>query len=386
MADTIIHTDNRAKAWSAEYLREYVRDSGYGPYIYNIKDRPDGIFVVKRDLGKKRGDTVSIPLITRLKGQGVTGGSKLIGNEESIGNYGCPITINWRRNAVVIDKDQDFRTPVDVRAAARPLLKDWSMEKLRDDISTAFLSVISGTNVTVNLTGSTSADRDAYVVGNADRILFGNSVANMATALAATTSEFASGLATLDTTNDKCTAASMPLAKRLAKAADPHIRPFRSDFSEGREYYVAFHGSRTFRDLKLDSAIANANLGARPREGKGMDDNPLFQDGDLIFDGIIHREVPEIDALASLTGASWTSLDGKGASSADVRPVFLCGQQALGIAYGEMPKVVVETDAGGDYEFSYGVGIQELIGVKKMAFNGKQHGMVTAFFAAAADS
>jgi hypothetical protein len=39
-----------------------------------------------------------------------------------------------------------------------------------------------------------------------------------------------------------------------------------------------------------------------------------------------------------------------------------------------------------DYQFRPGVAIEELIGVKKLAYNGKQHGMVSCFFAAAADS
>jgi hypothetical protein len=102
----------------------------------------------------------------------------------------------------------------------------------------------------------------------------------------------------------------MSLMKRLAKLADPHVRPFKS--SVGQEYFVAFHGSRTFRDLKADSTIATANRDARPRD---VEANPIFQDGDLIYDGVIHREVPEIDAIAQNTGGTY-SLDGIGAARA----------------------------------------------------------------------
>jgi hypothetical protein len=141
---------------------------------------------------------------------------------------------------------------------------------------------------------------------------------------------------------------------------------------------VAFHGARTFRDLKLDSVMTQANREARPRD---IESNPLFQDGDLIYDGIMHREVPEIDDIAS-TGAY--NLDGKGNTAADVRPVFLCGQQAVGIAWGQEPTPQTDTDK--DYKFRPGVAIEELLGVKKLVFNAKQHGMVSCFFAAAADS
>jgi hypothetical protein len=168
----------------------------------------------------------------------------------------------------------------------------------------------------------------------------------------------------------------MSLAKRIAKAADPHIRPFNTE--DGREYYVAFHGARTFRDLKGDSVMTAANREARVRD---VGSNPLFQDGDLIYDGIIHREIPEIDDIA---GSGTYDMDGIGNSSADVRPVFLCGQQAVAIAWGQEP--MMKTDLTKDYSFRPGVAVEELLTVKKLAYNGKQHGMVTAFFAAAADS
>jgi hypothetical protein len=126
--------------------------------------------------------------------------------------------------------------------------------------------------------------------------------------------------------------------------------------------------------------MTQANRDARPRD---VAENPIFQDGDLIYDGIIHREVPEIDAIAANTGGTY-SLDGVGASSCDVRPVLLCGAQAVGIAWGQEPSP--KTDNVKDYGFRPGVAIEELLGVKKLAFNGVQQGMVTCLFAAAADS
>jgi hypothetical protein len=149
---------------------------------------------------------------------------------------------------------------------------------------------------------------------------------------------------------------------------------------DGREYFVAFHGSRSFRDLKADSTITQANREARAREGGGMDKNPIFQDGDLIYDGVIHREVPEIDALCTSLGG----FDGQGAASCDVRPVFVCGAQCVGIAWGQEP--TPKTDLDKDYGFRPGVAIEELLGVKKLAFNGVQQGLVSVFVAAAADS
>ena len=33
----------------------------------------------------------------------------------------------------------------------------------------------------------------------------------------------------------------------------------------------------------------------------GMDSNPLFQDGDIIYNGLIFREIPEMDTLLPVT-------------------------------------------------------------------------------------
>jgi hypothetical protein len=82
----------------------------------------------------------------------------------------------------------------------------------------------------------------------------------------------------------------------MAKAASPAVRP-RSVWKTVREYFVMFAGARSFRDLKNDSVMINANRDARAREGGGMNSNPLFQDGDLIYDGVIVRQIEEISTL-----------------------------------------------------------------------------------------
>jgi hypothetical protein len=221
---------------------------------------------------------------------------------------------------------------------------------------------------------SSAANRNAYALANPDRLLFGVAKSNYS-------ATWATAMGNIDTTNDKCTVATLSLAKRMARQADPRIRPFKT--ADGREYFVAFHGSRTFRDLKADTSMINANRDARAREGSGMDDNPLFQDGDLLYDGIIHREIPELDDVAANTGGTY-SLDAVGAASCDVRPIFICGAQSVGLAWGQEP--TPRTDMQKDYQFRPGVAIEELLGVKKLAYNGVQQGMVSLFVAAAADS
>ncbi|SLK03753.1 DUF4043 family protein [Novosphingobium mathurense] len=365
MAEVTLASALEKQKWLSDYFKEYVRESGFRGYMGRSAS---SIIITKHELESEAGKTINIPLITRLTGNGVTGSTTLDGNEEDLGNYNCPISIDWRRNGVRVPKSTSYKTEIDLLNAARDMLKQWESEKLRDDIIAAMLSVVTTGSTTVDMVDSSAANRNAYSAANSDRLLFGKLISNYS-------ATFATALGNIDTTDDKCTVASMSLAKRLAKQADPHIRPFKS--SVGQEYFVAFHGSRTFRDLKADSTMTQANREARPRDVAA---NPLFQDGDLIYDGILHREVPEIDDIASASGV----LDAAGAASADVRPVFVCGQQSVGVAWGQMP--TPQTDMTKDYKFRPGVAIEELLGVKKMAFNGKQHGMLTAFFAAAADS
>lgn len=375
--ETTLATASEKQKWMSSYFKEYIRGSRFAPYMGRS---PTSIIFVKYELQTESGKTINLPLITRLKNDGVTGSQVLDGNEEELGNYNCPISVEWRRNGVRVPKSTSYKTEIPLLDAARPMLRQWESEKLRDDVIKAFLSVViadtAAGGATVNIGDSTAANRNTYAANNQDRLLFGKLLSNYS-------ATFATALGNIDTTDDKCTAASMSLAKRLAKNADPHIRPYQADDAEGEEWYIAFHGSRTFRDLKADATIVAANKDARPRENGTYMKNPLFKDGDIVYDGIIHREVPEIDTIAQNTGGTY-SLDAKGAASCDVRPVSLCGQQAVGIAWGQEP--TPQTDLTKDYKFRPGVAIEELLGVRKMAFNSKSHGVVTCYFAAAADS
>jgi N4-gp56 family major capsid protein len=373
MAELALASASVKQVWQKEYFQEYIRMSGYKPYMSATNNgNKTGIILTRYDqLSREAGQTINIPFIGRLKSAGVTGSTVLDGNEEALTNFNFPISIDWRRNGIRVPKSESFKTEIDLWNAAKDMLKMWEAEKVRDDITQAFGSVIIDTaGTTVNLDVATTANKNTWTAANKDRIVFGGALSNY-------NATFATALGNVTTSTGKVSAATASLWKRVAKLADPHIRPYRTE--TGREFYVAFHGTRSFRDLKLDSTIIAANTNARAREGDGMDRNPLFQDGDIIYDGVIHHEVPEIDNFATAWG-----LNGAGGSSADVRPVFVCGTGSAGIAWGQMP--TMRTDMIKDYGFRPGVAIEELLGVKKIAYNGVQNGMVTAFVAAAADS
>ncbi|MHB8529735.1 MAG: phage capsid family protein [Caulobacteraceae bacterium] len=371
MAEVTLATASERQVWQTNYVREYVRDSRFMPYMSNADINKGGIILTKFQHEEEAFRTINVPFIGRLVSAGVTGGQVLDGAEEELTNYNCPITIDWRRNGVRVPKSAQFRTEINLLNAAKDNLQVWESEKLRDDIIKSLASVVVDANGTVvNFDTATAAQKNTWTGANSDRILFGNSKslfnATFSTGAAAVTAAMTISTATVS------------LAKRIAKAANPRIRPFRVEATQAREYYVAFHGARTFRDLKLDTNMVDANTQARGREGTMMDKNPLFQDGDLIYDGVIHREVPEIDDYCATAG-----FNAIGASGADVRPIFLCGAASVGIAWGQMP--TPRTDVIKDYGFRPGVAIEELLGVKKINFNSVQNGVVTVLAGAASD-
>jgi hypothetical protein len=380
MAETTLATALERQVWVTTYFQEYVRQSRFMPYMTNADINKGGIILTKFQREDEAFRTINIPFIGRLKSPtGVTGAQVLDGREEELTNYNCPITIDWRRNGVRLPKSTTFRTEINLWNAAKDALQVWESEKLRDDIIRAMASMVTDANgTTVNYDLATAAQQNTFAAANPDRLLFGNAKGNYS-------ATWVTGLGNV-TSSMTASASIMGLAKRIAKTADPHIRPFRVANGDGREYFVAFHGARTFRDLKADSAILTANESARAREANGMDKNPIFQDGDLLYEGIIHREIPEIDLYCdSINNPNGGAVfDASGADGCDVRPIFFCGGGTAGIAWGQEP--TPRTDMLKDYQFRPGVAIEELLGVKKVNFNSLQNGMVLVLVAASADS
>ena len=392
MAVSTVQTNNKLVKYTQQINREWVRENMFSPYMGE-----DINSIIRRRMElKSGGEQINIPLVTRLRGQGVSTGP-LVGFEDEIDDYGMRVWVEWARNAVVTKKSEMQKDSADTFGEAKPLLSDWLQEVTRDEIIAALMALptesqpAAGTRVNgIQFDLATVAQRNTWQTDNNDRILFGAAVSNLSAG------NFVTSLQNVDTTADKFTAASLSLMKRVAMNADPRIRPYKT--RDGYEYFVAFAGLSSFRDLKLDLAVVNKD--ARPREGRqvnGAPDNPLFQDGDQIYDGVIVRLVPEISRFVGTTAnpGPWGVPSGgnlllAGAASARVEPVFLCGQQAAAIAYAQMAKPTFRQED--DYQFIKGVGIEAAYGVAKMFKKHpkagtalKQWGVVTGFFASASD-
>ena len=359
MAETSVASLNQVTSWDDEYFLEYVRDSRYSRYMGPKRNE---IFYVDSSLADEAGIVHTFSFIGKLTNAGVTGETTLDGNEESLDNYGMTVTVEWLRNAVRMTKRQAGLSELDLRGAAREGLMRWSKEKLRDACTTALGSINVGTGNGTAYASASEANKDTWLTNNSDRVLFGAATAN------AVSLDHSTSLALVDATNDKLTAARVSHLKRIAKTASPIIEPVR--VKDDEEWYVIFTGSRAFRDLKLDLATINTYGWERYTNGG---DNPLFTDGDLVYDGCIIREEPSIAAVTSV-----------GTASIDVMPAYLCGASAAGVVWKQRPASIVDNLK--DFKFRPGVAVEECRAVEKLMFNSKQNGVVTGWFAGVADS
>lgn len=359
MANTTAATGLTVQQWDDSFFKEYLRDNRFAKYMGTS---PSSMIQVNEQLGKKKGDTVTFALVNRLTGNGVSGSSTLEGNEEDMTSRSFTITIDKYRNGVVVPEIEEQKSAIGLRNAARSVLMDWAMEHTRDKVVAALQS-ING----VAYGSASEANKDAWLVDNADRVLFGAAKSNNSS------NDHSASLANVDNTADKLTSGKLQLLKRMAIDASPKIRPIRT--SGDQEWYVVFANTRTFRDLKADSTITQAQ-----REvGLQAQNNRLFNGGDIIWDGMIIREIAEIPNYAA------------GAAGIDISPVFLCGAQAIGTAFAKRWKSVDETR---DYGDKRGVAIESLYEVEKMTFGSgssdtadlKDHGVATGWFASVADA
>lgn len=360
MALTTAATGLTPQQWDDRFFKAYIRDSRFKPYMGMDEN---SIVQLQEDLTKKTGDKITFALANELVGAGVTGNTLLEGNEEALDTRSFAITVAPLRNAVAVTNWDEQKSAIDLRDAAKVMLKMWAMTKLRDGIVSA-LGSING----VAYGSASEGQKDAWLVDNADRVLFGAAKSNNAS------NDHSASLANIDNTADKLSPLVGSLAKRMAQTATPKIRPIRT--AGDQEWYVMFCNSLAFRDLTSNATMTAANRDARVR---GID-NPLFTGDSVIYDGIIYREIPEIAVIS-----------GVGAAGIDVAPNYLCGAQAVGVAWAQRTKTVTDVR---DYDFVHGVGMSEIRGISKILFGSgagdtddlQDHGVLTVYTAGVADA
>ena len=354
MTDTTPATGLVVQQWEDKFFQEYLHDGGFKSLMGTNEN---AVIQVKEDLTKKSGDSITIALVNRLNNAAVTGTSTLEGNEEDMASRSLRIYVDKRRNAVRIAEMSEQKSAISLRNAARATLLDWAMEDTRDLVILA-LGSLNGTA----FVDRTAAIADAWLVDNADRVLFGAAAAGLA--------DMSADLALLDTTADLFNATALDAMVLKAKTCNPKIRPMR-DPGNGKRYYVAFANPHAFKNLRdsLDTEVLASTV-------VQMEASKLFEGGDIFWNGVIVKETDNLPIYENL-GAGGT---------AEVTPVYLCGAQALAVAYAKRWRTVTEEF---DYGDKYGVAIDGIYGVRKIIFGSgagdtddlKDHGVVTGYFA-----
>lgn len=363
MAETAVPTGQTVQQWDEKYFSEYLNNNWFKQFMGTGSSK---MIQVKEDLTKKPGDAVTFTLVNRLTGEAKGAAEALEGAEEDAMLRSFKLTVREYAHAVRFKKFEAQKTAIDLRQAHKDVLMDWNMELDRDLIIEA-LGSINGTAYA----SASEANKDAWLTDNTDRVLFGAAISNHSSL------DHSAALANVDTTNDKLTPDAISLMKRIAKSANPRIRPMKVKTSIGSsDSYVLFAPTQMVRDLAANTTFLAANREARNR---GMD-NPLFTGADYVWENVFIYEIEDIPSLGAV-----------GNSSAVVRPCYLCGAQALGMAWAMRPQTVEEDF---DYKRAVGLGIKQWMKIEKMRFGSgatdtddlKDHGVVTGYFAAAADA
>jgi len=387
MAETALNSAHRMQKWAAEVYYEFQRESGFSQYA---GEGANNIIVTRREL-VNGGQTINIPFFPDLTGDGVSGAAVLEGNEEAAVAYNEQVEVRFLRHATKFSENETAFVNFDLLKASKQLVKNWGKNKVRQRIIDQLLSVRAsgtGTNLYygkvtssstgpeitaansagavvsidgVTVTTASEANKDTWITNNAGRVVAGALASNI-------TTDHSNTLATLDTTDDTPRAAILDLARSKAKLSSPRINPFMVD-GDSNEWYVYFCGTREFRYYEQDPTILQADREARARDAGALKNNPIFTGGELMYRGVIIKEIPEIPVL-----------DAVGASSADVAVGFLCGRQALAYALGQDMQAIADES---DYGFRQGLGIKMLDAYKKMFFNNVQHAVITVYTAVA---
>jgi hypothetical protein len=361
MTTTTVPTNARVVQYQNKFFREYIRGNRFSKAMGTDENSP---IQLVEDLTKKRGEQVFMYLVNRLTGTGRTGYQTLKGHEEAMDTRSFPLKVALTRHAVTHWQTDEQFSAIDLVEAKNAVLKNWFMENIRDRIILALGSMsIDGATHFAYADADETSIKDVWLANNSDRVLFGAGVGSF--------TDHSADLSQLDTTNDIVTEANLKLLKDKAKTASPKIRPIK--VREDEEWYLVYMGTKLFRQAQTALATLNREAWVRAQG----ESNPLFTGGDLICDGMIIKEIPEIGSLAGTPGASGTTA---------VAPAYLVGAQALGYGIALRSKVIEDTD---DYGEVRGAGIKMVDVVRKAYFGTgaddtttpKQHGVVTGYFA-----
>jgi N4-gp56 family major capsid protein len=324
------------KVWDEKLYRDMKKMS----FFDKFKDTSsDSIVHVKTQLSKQQGDAINFGIRMRLTGAGVSGSTVLEGNEEKLVTKMDTVTLDFYRHAVrdagAMDRQ---RAMFSIDEEARNALADWGSEKIDQLAFDAILA--SPTRVLYNTSSGLAVDTGGSGATAKSTITAADSKATPALLSALKTHVLTGGI----------------------KAGVRSFVPFRPIKIKNKNYVVFLTSQDVIYDLKQNSVIQTSWQQAAER---GID-NPLFNDAEIIWDGVIvygHENIP----IAS---------DGGAGSNVTWSKSCMLGAQALVWGEGQKPETVQETfDYGNEHGYAWGM----IAKCKKPVFNSQDYGSVGVY-------
>lgn len=370
--------------WNVKDYRQYQAEHRYRGWI----GKTPGSVIQRDDSLMPGGVSVRIGFTDDIGYRNIGTGT-LDGNEATYGTDYYDLKPLWYREAVKVKKSEVKKAFTKQRDIARYQSRNWIKNMQYESIMDAFEAVAvdpaayvevgtpDGTTVAstqqVTFLDATEAQRDAFLTANADRVRVGNDGANLVAG------DMSASLLNLDATDDLVSIRFLEKLKQLARQDDWRnggsrpIRPVSAEETKGKAYFKVVMNQRVFEGISNDEDMKRYNTDARLR---GVENHPLFDDGDLLYKGMIISEDVRLPVYTGL-----------GAAGEDVSPVHLFGAQAIGNAVGQKYRYTKSDNR--DYEFFDGYGVEEQCSFEKLFYQGgaragKQHGMITGYVASPA--
>lgn len=361
MADTRVNPNLSPQIWDDDFSTEFFQSNPFSAYSGTSENN---VIRMKEDFASKRGNGITFEFITNLTRGTIFDRQPLRGHEDTLGEYGDKAFWRFRKKGISMHELDEDLAAIDLRKASRGTLRTWSDEDVKWEVIDRMGDV--GANCSVPFASSSAVDKNAWVTNNQDRVRFGNLSSNWS-------STFATAAANVDTTNDLFTVDSVTDLKTIALKAKPRITPIRVQERSNRRYFVAFVPPPLFRDYKKSVRVTETQVSVIDRN------EAIFLGGDREMDGVILHEVDDMPVYTGI-----------GNGGADVYPVYLCGQEALGWAIKSRYRTREQKDDYGQVE---GIGMFGKWGMKKLCYSsdiggpdtsvyGKQRGIMTGFYAA----
>jgi N4-gp56 family major capsid protein len=368
MPNTVSVDALRPEIWQKELFADVI-DGLYFTEMNMMGKEDNNIIMVKDELQKEPGDTITFPFTAKLSGNGVSGDNELEGNEERISAYSEQVAIDQKRFAVrLTGKLDEKKNAYDMRKDAKAKLSIRIQEFIERQM---FLKLGGVTNTTLNDINGVVIGTDATWSNTPDYIPDANENAGFGPRYIC--ADYAAGTTSLAAT-DLLTPSLISRAKVKAQLAEPKIQPLKI---KGKSYYVMFIHPWQAYDLKRNAEFVQAQRDAMPRG----EDNPIFSGALGIWDGVIlheHEYVPFLDV--SVAGHSFRGASAGTDCAVDAFRALLCGKQAAGFAQAVNANGWVEKTFDYDNETGFATGL--IGGIQKLLFNSKEYGVIAVDTAA----